>query len=48
MSKEAFLRNKVMTKAEFDKLKLPVNAWNDQQIPPLVTLTNPKEKKRKK
>jgi hypothetical protein len=47
MSKELYHRNKVMTKAEFDKLKLPAKPWDDEQIPPLVTMTNPKDKKEK-
>jgi len=29
MSKELYQRNKVMTKAEFEKLKLPAKAWDD-------------------
>lgn len=43
MSKEVLLRNKVLPKAEFDKVAtLPV-VWNDEQIPPLVSLSNPKQ-----
>lgn len=43
MSKEAYLRNKVMTKAEFDKMAAVPILWDDDQIPPLVSLGNQKK-----
>lgn len=42
MSRDAYSRNKVLTKEEFDRQTPVPILWNDDRIPPLVTLSNQK------
>jgi hypothetical protein len=42
MAKDVYSRNKVFTKAEFDKETPVPMLWSDDRIPPLVTLPTSK------